>query len=342
MNVGLSPRHVISSLPTLRLPFDRVGTGIKRIDLSRLSFRRGASPEPTPGLGPIRLDRDLSAGGAPKWRVVIDRASAAASAGVDRAGAALRRISVDRGTDKTAAVDRADGESADPSSFARLSAAVSAGLGRLPLDRLPLDRLGPIARVDRRVLAVLGVLMLASFYGLFFANPASHQLEQVAAAEVAAKQAAAKPATPAVDPFDQGSINRGLRALRNTVRQGDHARSLLILGDGTLGTTIVRQGSWENVMVRGSDTVVEPLNGAPVDAAELNLSTVHGTAITRMLDQAATAYHLPKAKLASLRLTEHPGQPGTFIWTGTWNDAARTTLYADREAKSVSPTLPAK
>ncbi len=287
-----------------RLPFDRVGTGIKRIRLDRLTLRRTALGAES-GLGPIRLDRGVTVDATPKWRVSLDRMSAAASAG-------LARLPLDRA-----------------------STAASAGLSRIPLHRL-----GPVARVDRRVLAVLSVLAVASFYGLFFASPASHQLEQIAAAQTAAMKPAPKPAAPAANPFDQSRINGGLRALRKTVGPGDQARSLLILGDGTLGTTIVREGSWENVMVRGADTVVEPLHGEPTGEAKLDLAKVHGTAITRMLDAAKTTFALPNAKLASLRLTEHPSNAGTFIWTGTWNDAERTTLYADREAQSVSTTLP--
>lgn len=216
---------------------------------------------------------------------------------------------------------------------------------RLGLDRLPTDRLGPVSRLDGRVLAVLGVLIAVSFYGLIFANPAARHTEQVAAAELAAKPVAKPDPAPAADaapvnPLDQGAINDSLRALRKAVGVGDQPRSLLFLADGTMGTTIVHEGIAENVMVRGKDLAVEPLASEPEQGATLDLEKVHGTAITRVLDRAATVYRLPAKQLASLRLIEHPSKPGTFIWSGVWTDADRTELYANREGTTLAPSLP--
>ena len=214
-----------------------------------------------------------------------------------------------------------------------------------PLADLQLSTvLAPIGRIDRRVLAILGVLSVAAIYGVTVAEPPS--IQQVAAAERSAAPAA-KPATqtpptdPALaDPFSQKSINTELRSLRKALEPGDQARSITVLSDGTMGMNIVNGGTTANVMVRGQDLAIEPLAADPGRGASLDLQRVHGTAITRFLDEAASAFSLPKAKLGSLRLIENDAKPGSFIWIGVWNDPARTTLYADREAQAVGESRP--
>lgn len=213
-----------------------------------------------------------------------------------------------------------------------------------PLARLQLPAsLAPVARLDRRVLATIGVLSVAAIYAITVAEPPAAP-QTVAAAERPAMPAA-KSDTPPPDPalaapFSQRSINTELRSLRKALEPGDQARSLTVLGDGTMGMNIVNNGAAANVMVRGQDIAIEPLAGDPGSGATLDVRRVHGTAITRFLDEAATTFQLPKNELGSLRLIEDEAKPGTFIWIGVWNDAARTTLYADREAQTVGESRP--
>lgn len=224
----------------------------------------------------------------------------------------------------------------------RAQAATASG----PLARIHLPAaLAPIARIDRRVLATIGVLSAAAIYGITVAEPPAAQ-QIAAAAERPAlpapnADAAKAPTDPALaDPFSQKSINTELRALRKAQQPGDQARSLTVLNDGTMGMNIVNNGAAANVMVRGQDIAIEPLAGDPEPGATLDVRRVHGTAITRFLDEAATTHQLPRNQLGSLRLIENEAKPGTFIWIGVWNDPARTTLYADREAQSVGESRP--
>ncbi|MBJ7471708.1 MAG: hypothetical protein JHD16_10425 [Solirubrobacteraceae bacterium] len=380
--MGLPPRLVLPSLPTVRLPFDRLAASAGRIRLPRLAdqitwarrsvidvLRREPRQAATPGLGPLRLERDLELA-QPR----LPRLNAAvAHLRLDRVGAAAGRIPLGR---------TADGPT-------RLGDAVASA--RAAAGRIPLDRLGPIGRVDRKVLAILSVLVVAGVYGLLFANPAAVQ-QQAPAAVAAAKPgaapdsaakidpaaapdalakpdpasaakpdaasasaSAAKPdpasasaanpsAAPApgasADPFAQSEVNDHLRALRKAVGPGDQVRNLMILGDGTMGVTIVNNGLAESVMVRGNDLAIEPFVGEPQASAALNLVDVRGGAITRVLAKAESVFRLPTAQLASLRLTEHPSKAGTFQWKGVWNDPARTTLYADQSGQAVSTSRP--
>jgi hypothetical protein len=171
-------------------------------------------------------------------------------------------------------------------------------------------------------------------------------------ASAPATHAAAKPASePALDdaPFSQHSLNVELRTLRSKLESGESARNLMILGDGTMGATVVSGSRVDNLMAQNTELVREPLGAWPamVKAPELELKSVHGIAPTRVLDAAQHVFHLPLSQLASLKLQSDPKDPASFIWTGVWNAPAvgvaepqTTTLYADQDAKTVTTVIP--
>lgn len=384
MNVGFLPR-VLPSAPTGRLSLGRLGHA--RPSAARLpkqvetAIATPTADDATLAAGPRKrrrnptLNVDLRPAGestspiARLWAAILRLAAA-----LRTRAAAVRLSSFSRASTAGAMLPVATTEAADApaerGALANLRASVlhaaSATRTRVapltarvgararatelpaPLARLELPAaLAPIGRVDRRVLAVLGVLGVAAIYGLTIAEPPATQ--QVAAAERDAAAPAAKPAASAAqsptdpvlaDPFSQKSINTELRSLRKALEPGDQARSVTVLNDGTMGMNIVNGGTTANIMVRGQDIAIEPLAGEPEQGASLDIRRVHGTAITRFLDEASTTFRLPKAKLGSLRLIENDANPGTFMWIGVWNDPARTTLYADREAQSVGESRP--
>lgn len=359
MNVGFLPR----ALPTM--PIGRPSVGLKRSHSADHATPADAASAPTPdeivAAGPRKRRRsktlhvDLRPAATPATATPVANLAAA----LTTLWAQLVALVTTAGARIAPLVSSARAHVAPLANTARtrlqpLTAAIHARTGSTTLPG-PLANISfsAIARIDRRVLAILGVLGVATLYAVTFADPPS-VVSQTAAREAlpagAAKSSGAAgqtgaaasdtPALPA-NPFAQASINTELRALRKAVQPGDQVRNLTVLADGTMGMEVVNGSTTANVMVRGQDIAIEPLAAeSDTSGATLDLKRVHGTAITRILDEAATTHALPKAKLASLRLLENSAKPGTFIWIGVWNDPARTTLYADREAQTVAPTRP--
>lgn len=313
---------ILAIASTLRARLNGIDRSSVRLG-ARTHAGAGTAPQPSPA------ERTALA----NLRASIDQAAVTARARVMPAAAAARvRLAPVVAAARTGAA------------AARVRAAGTTTDAGPPFGRLKLPAaLVPVARLDRRVLATIGVLSVAAIYAVTVAEPPAAP-QQVAAAERPAMPAAksdAPPPDPALAaPFSQKSINTELRSLRKALEPGDQARSLTVLSDGTMGMNIVNNGAAANVMVRGQDIAIEPLAGDPESGATLDVNRVHGTAITRFLDEATTTYQLPKSELGSLRLIEDEAKPGTFIWIGVWNDAARTTLYADREAQTVGESRP--
>lgn len=346
MNVGFLPR-VLPTAPSGRLSLGRVGlTRPRTAELPAAPETVATADDAALAAGPRKRRRN------PTLHVDL-RPATSASNPIARLWASSLAIAASLRS-RVATIEL-------PSAAATRLAPLTERLGRgrsagaevaaaRPALQLPASltaALAPVARVDLRVLAILGVLATAAIYGVTVAEPPAAQ--QVAAAERAllppakpdTAAAAGTPDALPADPFSQKSINTELRSLRKALEPGDQARSLTVLPDGTMGMNIVNGGMTANVMVRGQDIAIEPLAAdAAADGASLDLQRVHGTAITRFLNAAAATRQLPQAKLGSLRLIENSAKPGTFIWIGVWNDPARTTLYADREANTISTARP--